>query len=92
MEGGTLGIVSPPPVPAVQYSPPAPAPTDGAGVGFTAPPPESGENEGACEDHERHIERIDAAGQFGGTSLKMERLRERRRYHTAAMRRLGCGR
>ena len=93
MEGGTLGIVSPPPVPAVQYSPPAPAHKEGAGVDFIArTPPESGGNEGACEDHERHIERIDAAGQFGGTSLKMERLRERRRYHTAAMRRLGCGR
>lgn len=95
MEGGTLGIVSPPPVPAVRYPPPAPAHKEGAGVGFiarTPPPPESGGNEGACEDHERQIKRIDAAGRVGGTSSKMERLRERRRYHTDAMWRLGGGR
>ena len=46
VEGGTLGIVSPPPVPAVQYSPPAPAHKEGAGVGFIAPPPRVGRKRG----------------------------------------------
>lgn len=91
--GGTMSIVSPPPVPTVPYSPPATARNGGAGVGFIArTPPEFSDDEEACEDHERAIKRIDADGRVGGTSRKMERLREQRRYHKDEMWRLGCGR
>lgn len=93
MVGGTVSFVSPPPGPAVQYSSLATARNSGAGVGMIArTPPEFIDSEGACEGHEREIKRIDAAGRIGGTSRKMERLREQRRYHKEEMWRQGCGR
>lgn len=92
VSGGTMSVVSPPPVAVMQYSPPSPR-DEGKSVGLIArTPAKASGNESACEQHEESIKQIDAAGRIGGTSWKMERLREQRRYHTDAMWRLGCGR
>lgn len=90
--GGTMSIVSPPPVVVMQYSPPSPR-NEGKSVGLIARTPvKASGKESACKQHEESIKQIDAAGRIGGTSWKMERLREQRRYHTDAMWRLGCWR
>ena len=91
--GGTMNVISPPPTPTVRYSPP-PAPRhEGKTVGLiSSAPAELSGNEAACEHHERRIRKIDAEGRVGGSPQKMEWLRERRRYHTDEMWRLGCGR
>lgn len=91
--GGTMNVISPPPVPTVRYStPPAPR-YEGKAVGLiSSAPAEPSGNEAACKHHERRIRKIDAEGRMGGGPQKMEWLREQRRYHTDEMWRLGCGR
>ena len=90
--GGTMSVVSPPPVVVMQNSSPHPR-NEGKSVGLIARTPvKASGRESACEQHEESIKQIDAAGRIGGMSWKMERLREQRRYHTDAMWRLGCGR
>ncbi|ENO82822.1 hypothetical protein B447_02356 [Thauera sp. 27] len=92
VEGGTMSVVSPPPVVVTQSSPPSPR-DEGKSVGLiTRTPAKASGKESTCEQHEQSIKQIDTAGRIGGTSWKMERLREQRRYHTDAMWRLGCGR
>ena len=90
--GGTMSVVSPPPVVVMQNSSPHPR-NEGESVGLIARTPvKASGRESACEQHEESIKQIDAAGRIGGMSWKMERLREQRPYHTDAMWRLGCGR
>jgi len=55
-------------------------------------PPDSKGNEYECEQLEKRIKRIDAEGRRGGTSRRMEQLRENRRKVMNEMWRLGCGR
>jgi hypothetical protein len=90
--GGTMSVVSTPPVAVTQYSAPSTR-DEGKSVGLIArTPAKASGNESACEQHEESIKQIDAASRIGGTSWKMERLREERRYRTDSMWRLGCGR
>jgi hypothetical protein len=90
--GGTTSVVSTPPVAVTQYSAPFTR-DEGKSVGLIArTPAKASGKESACEQHEESIKQIDAASRIGGTSWKMERLREERRYRTDSMWRLGCGR
>lgn len=90
--GGTVSVVSPPPVSVAPYA----APTRQASprsVGLIErTPPDSTGNEYECEQLEKQIKRIDAEGRRGGTSWRMDQLREDRRKLKDAMWRLGCGR
>jgi hypothetical protein len=93
LKGGTFSIVAPPPAPRdFSSATRRVAPSEAKLVGPLAhtTPPEPG-NEGACRAHEAAIKKIDAAGRVGGTSWKMERLREQRRDHKDAMWVLKCG-
>lgn len=92
VSGGTVSVVSPPPVSVAQYTPPSrQSSTRPVGL-IKRTPPDSKENEYECEELEKQIKRIDAEGRRGGTSWRMEQLREDRRKIKDAMWRLGCGR
>lgn len=90
--GGTVSVVSPPPMPAAQYAPPTrQSSTKPVGL-IERTPPDSKGNEYECEQFDKQIKRIDAEGRRGGSSWRMEQLREDRRKTKDAMWRLGCGR
>lgn len=90
--GGTVSVVSPPPVPVAQYAPPTrQSSTKPVGLIERTPPDAKG-NEYECEQFDKQIKRIDAEGRRGGSSWRMEQLREDRRKAKDAMWRLGCGR
>ena len=90
--GGTVSVVSPPPVSVAQYAPPTrQSSTRPVGL-IERTPPDSKGNEYECEQLEKQIKRIDSEGRRGGTSWRMDQLREDRRKLKDAMWRLGCGR
>jgi len=94
--GGTVSVVSPPPVPVpvpvAQYAPPT-RQSSAKPVGLIErTPPDSTGNEYQCEQLEKRIKRIDTEGRRGGTSRRMEQLREDRRKVMNEMWRVGCGR
>ena len=90
--GGSVSVVSPPPVSVAQHTPPTrQSGTRPVGL-IERTPPDSKGNEYQCEQLEKQIERIDAEGRRGGTSWRMEQLREDLRGVKDAMWRLGCGR
>jgi hypothetical protein len=90
--GGSVSVVSPPPVSVAQHTPPTrQSGTRPVGL-IERTPPDSKGNEYQCEQLEKQIKRIDAEGRRGGTSWRMEQLREDRRRVKDAMWRLGCGR
>lgn len=90
--GGTVSVVSPPPVSVAQHAPPTrKSITRPVGL-IERTPPDSKGNEYECEQLENQIKRIDAEGRRGGTSWRMDQLREDRRKLKDAMWRLGCGR
>ncbi len=89
---GTVSVVSPPPLPVAQYAPPTrQSSTKPVGLIERTPATSKG-NEYECEELEKQIKRIDAEGRRGGTSWRMDQLREDRRKLKDAMWRLDCGR
>lgn len=90
--GGTVSVVSPPPVPVTQYAPPTRQASPRSVGLIERTPPDSTGNEYECEQLEKQIKRIDTEGRRGGTSWRMDQLREDRRKLKDAMWRLGCGR